>query len=91
MKLQLRAALTAWAAISVLLFASVSAQGTSGVLNGQVVDASGGAMPGVTVTATNPATGASRVATTDAEGVYQLTALPIGTDTSPINSTASRP
>jgi len=81
MKLQMRAALTAWAAISVLVCASLSAQGTSGFLNGQVVDASGGAMPGVTVTAANPATGESRVTTTTAGGVYQLIALPIGTYT----------
>jgi hypothetical protein len=58
---------------------TATAQQTSGNVNGRVLDQQQAAMPGVTVTGTNPATGYSRVATTDAEGVYHLTALPVGT------------
>jgi hypothetical protein len=81
MKTRMRAALAGCAALCVLLTGSAGAQGTSGMLNGQVVDPSGGAMPGVTVTATNPATGESRVAVTTVSGTYQLAALPVGTYT----------
>ena len=57
------------------------AQSSSGALNGLVVDQSGGAVPGVTVTAVNPATGEARSATTNTSGAYQLPALPVGTYT----------
>jgi hypothetical protein len=50
-------------------------------LNGQVADQSGGAVPGVTITATNPATGDARVAVTNTAGAYQFTGLPLGTYT----------
>ncbi len=63
-----------------LLFATsaAAAQQTSGNVNGRVLDQSQAAVPGVTVSATNTATGFNRVVTTDGEGVYHLTALPIG-------------
>jgi hypothetical protein len=77
----MQTALAVCAALGSLLAGSVGAQGSSGVLNGQVVDPSGAAMPGVTVTATNPATGESRVSVTTAEGTYRLAALPVGTYT----------
>ena len=48
-----RAGLGVCAAFCAVLAGTVAAQGASGTLNGQVVDQSGGAMPGVTVTATN--------------------------------------
>ncbi|HJR58603.1 MAG TPA: TonB-dependent receptor [Vicinamibacterales bacterium] len=79
--MRMRAVLAACAAFCVLLTGTAGAQGTSGVLSGQVVDPSGGAMPGVTVTATNPATGETRVAVTATTGTYQLAALPVGTYT----------
>jgi outer membrane receptor protein involved in Fe transport len=62
-----------------LTAAGAAAQQTSGNVNGRVLDEQQAAMPGVTVTATNKATGFSRVVTTDAEGLYHLTALPVGT------------
>jgi outer membrane receptor protein involved in Fe transport len=67
--------------LSVLATTMAMAQQTSGNLNGRVVDEQQAAMPGVTVTATNGANGFSRTVTTDSEGVYHLTALPVGTYT----------
>jgi hypothetical protein len=52
--------------------------GPSGLLNGRAVDQSQGAVPGVTVTATNVATNESRTAVTNSEGVYRLAALTVG-------------
>jgi outer membrane receptor protein involved in Fe transport len=58
--------------------ASVFAQQTSGNITGRVLDQQGAAMPGVTITAKNPATGFSRTENTDASGLYRLNALPVG-------------
>ena len=55
------------------------AQQTTGNVSGRIVDAQGGAIPGVTVTSTNPRTGFSRSDVSDAEGIYRLNALPVGT------------
>jgi hypothetical protein len=74
----LRRALATASMMGVLLAAGVRAQGPSGTVTGQVLDQSGAAVPGVTVTATNPATSETRVAVTGVEGFYQLTALPPG-------------
>ncbi|MGB6484971.1 MAG: carboxypeptidase regulatory-like domain-containing protein [Candidatus Acidiferrales bacterium] len=52
---------------------------TAGQITGQVLDASKAAIPGATVTATNVATGAVRTAKTNAQGLYTLTDLPVGT------------
>ena len=68
MKRRMRAALVLFAALTVALVELTSAQGTSGSLTGQVVDPSGAAIPGVTVTVTNPATGDSRVTVTTETG-----------------------
>ena len=54
------------------------AQQTTGNISGRALDPQGGAMPGVTVTAKSPQTGFTRAAVTDAEGVYRLSALPVG-------------
>ncbi len=54
------------------------AQSGAGVLEGSVTDADGGALPGVTVTATNTATGIVRTDVTSETGSYRFTALPIG-------------
>ena len=74
----LRRALVTASMIGWLLTPGVRAQGPSGTLTGQVLDQSGAAVPGVTVTATNPATSETRVAVTGVEGFYQLAALPPG-------------
>ncbi len=64
----------------VLAFAAQAApaQLATGAINGLVTDDTGGALPGVTVTARNAATGESRTVVTNASGRYQLTALPPG-------------
>ncbi|HEY7289432.1 MAG TPA: TonB-dependent receptor [Vicinamibacterales bacterium] len=68
-------------AVAVLLLscASVFAQQTTGNVTGRVLDQQGAAMPGVTVTAKSTQTGFVRTETSDSEGVYRLTALPVGT------------
>jgi hypothetical protein len=56
------------------------AQTGTATINGQATDESGGVLPGVTVTATSPALQVPQTtATTDLEGRYRLTPLPIGT------------
>src|SRR5258708_3893360 len=47
-------------------------------LRGAVVDESGGALPGVTVTATHIDTGTARTTVTTATGAYVMPALPVG-------------
>jgi hypothetical protein len=58
--------------------ASLLAQQTSGNVTGRILDQQGAAVPGVTVTAKNRATGFTRTETSDSEGLYRLTALPVG-------------
>ena len=68
----------------VLVFALVvglrpaAAQQTTGSIAGVVVDDQGAAVPGATVTAASTDTGFTRTVTTNAAGVYQLLALPVG-------------
>src|SRR5580765_2788754 len=65
-------------AILLLTCASVFAQGTNGTVTGRVVDQQGAAIPGVTVTAKSATTGFTRAEVSDSEGVYRLSALPVG-------------
>ena len=58
---------------------NAAAQQTTGNITGRVLDAQGAAVPGVTVTGKNTQTGFVRTEVSDAEGVYRLTALPVGT------------
>ena len=55
------------------------AQQTTGNITGRIVDDQGAAVPGVTVTARSAQTGFTRSDVSDAEGVYRLNALPVGT------------
>src|SRR6185503_10937175 len=64
--------------VSVLMSAPAWAQLSTAELNGRVTDSSGAVLPGVTVTATQTATGLERTAVTDGEGAYLLTNLPPG-------------
>src|SRR5678816_4920460 len=65
--------------VILLLPALASAQAVSTAqINGTVRDASGGALPGVTITATQTATGFKRETTTGENGLYVLTNLPVG-------------
>ena len=63
-----------------LLLAGVTvvAQTNTGEIGGVVIDASGGVLPGATVTATHPASGRTIERVTDAEGRFFLPALPTG-------------
>jgi len=54
---------------------SAFAQSTTGSIIGTVKDSTGGALPGVTVTAVNQANGATRETVTDELGAYRVTAL----------------
>jgi hypothetical protein len=51
---------------------------TTATLEGVVVDATGGALPGATVTARNVETGFSRTVTTEANGSFRVPLLPVG-------------
>ncbi|MFP5378513.1 MAG: TonB-dependent receptor domain-containing protein [Vicinamibacteria bacterium] len=51
---------------------------TTATLAGRILDASGGALPGVAVTARQVETGLVRATVTDDEGRYTLTTLPVG-------------
>ena len=78
--MKLRFALIAFVALC-LVPAATSAQTvsvTTGGVNGVVVDSTGGALPGATVTATSLETGFTRSAVTDSAGVYAITLLPPG-------------
>ena len=57
---------------------AVSAQTVTGTVQGTVTDASGGVLPGVTVTIKNDETGAVREIVTNAVGFYVAPFLPIG-------------
>lgn len=65
-------------AIPVILPAMVEAQTSEATISGVVSDGTGGALPGVTVTAIHGETGQRHSAVTNAEGFYALRALPIG-------------
>ncbi|MPZ21700.1 MAG: TonB-dependent receptor plug domain-containing protein [Luteitalea sp.] len=57
------------------------AQGTTSRIGGAVTDASGGAIPGATVTLTNESTGVSFTTVTSGTGVYVFEAVGVGTYT----------
>src|SRR5688572_13111332 len=62
----------------VLLLGNLGFAQTTAQIGGTVKDASGAVLPGVEVTATQTATGATRTVVSDETGNYQLTNLPIG-------------
>jgi outer membrane receptor protein involved in Fe transport len=67
------------AIIGIALFVGVPvAEAQNAQMTGTVVDASGGVVPGATVTAKNQETGFLRTGVTDAAGSYRLPALPPG-------------
>lgn len=75
------------ATLSLLLFfapgltATTHAQTSAdGTIHGQVVDTSGAAVPGASITAHSPAVGGIFKAVTDQQGNYRLTELPQGGD-----------
>jgi len=62
-----------------LCAADASAQQTTGSIIGRVLDDQGASIPGATVSVASPSTGFTRSDVSDAEGVYRLRALPVGT------------
>ncbi len=60
------------------LASGASAQGTTATIVGAVMDSSGGALPGSTVTARNADTGLTRSVPSGADGAYRIEFLPIG-------------
>src|SRR4030095_6440342 len=68
------------AVAAVLFLLPNVAYAQTGTIAGQVRDEQGGALPGVTVEVTSPALIEKvRSVTTDGDGRYQITALPVGT------------
>ena len=65
-------------AVAVSAAAPASAQTSQSEIRGTVVDQSGAALPGVTVTATHVDTGAARTTVTSETGVFLMPALPVG-------------
>jgi Carboxypeptidase regulatory-like domain len=69
-----------WGLLAGLVFSgNAVSQTTNATLGGTVADASGAFIPGVTVTATNTATGIVNTAVTNEAGVYQFASLQTGT------------
>jgi hypothetical protein len=71
--------LALWALLLALLPATALAQTGAASITGLVADETGGALPGVTVTATNQATNVPYVAISNNAGNYTITSVPIGT------------
>src|SRR5262249_43277247 len=61
------------------LAAPLLAQSATGSIAGTIVDASGGGLPGATVTATQTETGAVRTTTSPTSGTFRIPLLPVGT------------
>ena len=72
-----------WALVAVVAMAApVFAQGggasSTGSISGEIKDAQGGVLPGVTVTATSPAQIGALTAVTNEAGLYRFPAVPPG-------------
>jgi hypothetical protein len=74
----MRSSLVASVVVAVVLLGSPQALAQEATVVGTVVDESGAMLPGVTVTATNLATGREYVAVTVERAEYRLLALPAG-------------
>jgi hypothetical protein len=66
-------------AVTLLAAIPAAAQQTTGIVAGRVTDETGAPVPGAAVTASNAAVGFVRETVSDAEGLYRLAALPVGT------------
>src|SRR5688500_6059721 len=67
------------AVLALALPGALWAPSQAGNMEGRVVDSSGAAIQGATVTATNDATGLTRTETSDANGQFRFASLPVGT------------
>src|SRR5688572_2171697 len=72
------AALVAAMALTLAGASPALAQGLQNAVVGNILDSSGGALPGVTVTVTNVATGVERTTTTDSVGSFNVPSLVAG-------------
>ena len=79
MRRSIRVPILALIIFSLLVPTFLLAQTSAGALGGRVADESGGALPGVTVTAANSATGFSRSVVTGTDGQYRFPSIPVGT------------
>lgn len=77
MRTQLTAAVVA-VALSFVLPSRVDGQTVTGTIQGTVVDSTGAALPGASVTTTNLDTGATRDVVTNGVGFYTAPFLPVG-------------
>src|SRR6478609_6565594 len=77
----IRAAFSIALAILFVTSSMLFAQSTGSAMSGRVADETGGALPGVTVTATDDATGFTRSVVTATDGTYRFQSLPVGTYT----------
>jgi hypothetical protein len=83
---------TPWLAAALLLLAShAAAQTNVGQISGRVTDASGGALPGATVTVKSEQTGLTQTAVADTEGGYTFPSLPAGSYTVHVELTGFKP
>ena len=71
-------ALTAVLALGTSAFAQGGGASSTGSISGEVKDAQGGVLPGVTVTATSPAQIGSLTAVTNEAGIYRFPSVPPG-------------
>jgi len=71
-------ALPALAALLLLMPVSAAAQAVTGTILGQVKDATGAAVPGVTITLAHTGTGYSRTLVSDGSGEYIAPSIPTG-------------
>lgn len=63
---------------AVLLWHAALTAATTGSISGTIKDPSGAVLPGVALTATNPATGIQNKTTTDGSGFYSFPSLAVG-------------
>ena len=61
-----------------LVFAGIALPQSTGTIRGTVTDISGAAIPNAPIAVHNERTGEDRATTTDASGIYQVPALPVG-------------
>jgi hypothetical protein len=71
--------LALWTVLLLSLAATANAQTGAASITGLVLDETGGALPGVTITATNQATNVTYVGVTNEAGNYTITSVPLGT------------
>lgn len=74
----LRTTFVLLAGLATLTTSALAQAVSTASITGSVRDESGGVLPGVTVTATQTATGLTRTAVTDSTGGYTLPSLPVG-------------